>query len=145
MSAPAWQRSQLHCATRPNDLDSLGHVNHAVTLEYLEAGRWDWFARNGLQRAGGATPVVARVEVDYLQQLFPGTVTVHTELLCDPDELTYRAPFHQQITVQGADGRALLAIEARISVAFVDLATTTLCSLQDFVEENPIAPMPEAA
>ena len=145
MSAPLWQPSQLDCATRPNDLDSLGHVNHAVALEYLEAGRWDWFARNGLQRSGGATPVVARVEVDYLQQLFPGTVTVHTELLCDPDELTYRAPFRQQITVQGADGSALPAIEARISVAFIDLATKTLCSLQDYVEHNASAAVPEAA
>jgi acyl-CoA thioesterase FadM len=36
--------------TRPNDLDSLGHVNNAIVLEYLEAGRWSWFARNCLRR-----------------------------------------------------------------------------------------------
>lgn len=134
--------SVLRCVTRPNDLDSLAHVNNAVILEYLEAGRWDWFSRNQLRHSGSVTPVVARAEVDYLQQIFPGELEIHTQMLNDPDEITYRAKFHQLITMRGHDGALLTVVKARIIVAFLDMTTRRLYSLQDFFEENR---MPEAA
>ena len=64
-------------ATRPNDLDILGHVNNAVALEYFEAGRWDWRRRVGLE-ASAVAVVVSRIEVDYLGQIFPGEIVVVT-------------------------------------------------------------------
>jgi acyl-CoA thioester hydrolase len=129
----------LHCRTRPNDLDSLAHVNHAVTLEFLEAGRWDWFARHGIGRGGSSSAVVTHVDVTYLQQIFPGELEVATRLASPLDEVTYRAQFRQTITVRDAAGGPATAIEACISVAFMDLATRRLCSMQDFFEDNAVA------
>jgi acyl-CoA thioesterase FadM len=127
--------------TRPNDLDSLGHVNHAIVLEYLEAGRWDWFARNGLRRAGAVSPVVARAEVDYRREIFPGELAIATRLLTDPDELAYRVTFQQTIAIRQSDAAAeVIAVEARIDAAFIEMATRRLCSFQEFLETNRIAP-----
>lgn len=133
--------SVLRCATRPNDLDSLAHVNNAVSLEYLEAGRWDWFSCNRLRRGGSVTPVVTRAEVDYLQQIFPGELEVYTQMLGDPGEVSYRAVFQQAIMVRDKNGRLVSAVQARISVAFLDMATQRLCSLQNFLEENRMPKM----
>ena len=53
------------------DLDTLGHVNNAVFLSYLEAARLEY-----LRRLGGlpALPslVVARIEIDFLKPVFLG-------------------------------------------------------------------------
>lgn len=129
--------SVVRFLTRPNDLDSLGHVNNAVVLEYLEAGRWDWFARNRLRRAGEVTPVVLRAEVDYRQEIFPGVLTITTRLMTGAEELSYRAEFQQKIEIR-RDGVDLVAVEARIHTAFIDMATRRLCTLQEFFEKNRI-------
>ena len=133
----SYELSVTRFVTRPNDLDSLGHVNNAIVLEYLEAGRWDWFARNGLRRAGDVTPVVARAEVDYRQEIFPGELTITTQLLTDREALAYRATFQQTIAIQQR-GIEVIAIEARIDTAFLEMATRRLCALQDFFEANNI-------
>jgi phosphopantetheine--protein transferase-like protein len=116
---------------RPNDLDSLGHVNNAVVLEYLEAGRWAWMDRHQIRRTGGVVPVVSRVEVDYRRELTGPTVQVRTALVPpdgDADDVSYRARFTQQILVDGS-----LAVEAMIYVAFVDARSRSLCTVQDFL------------
>jgi acyl-CoA thioester hydrolase len=135
--ASAKEVSIARFMTRPNDLDSLGHMNNAVVLEYLEAGRWDWFVRNGLQRAGRVTPVVARAEVDYRQEIFPGELTISTRVTTDISELVYRATFHQTIMAL-QNGKEQLAVEARIYTAFLDMPTRELRSFQDFLEANAI-------
>jgi acyl-CoA thioester hydrolase len=140
----AYVPSVARLTTRPNDLDSLGHVNHAIVLEYLEAGRWDWFARNGLRRAGVVTPVVARAEVDYRREIFPGELVIATQLLTDAEELAYRVTFQQTITIRQRDAEAL-AIEGRIHVAFIEMATRRLCSFQEFLETNRVVPTSEGA
>lgn len=135
----AYEVSVARFITRPNDLDSLGHVNNAVVLEYLEAGRWDWFARNRLRRAGVVTPVVARAEVDYRQEIFAGELTITTRMLTDPNELAYRAAFRQTIA-SGARGAETVATEATIYTAFVEMSTRRLCSFQEFLEANALLP-----
>ncbi len=132
---PYREVSTIRLQTRPNDLDSLGHVNNAVALEFFESGRWDWLARNRLQRAGRITPVVARAEVDYRQEIFAGSVTVVTELTSDPAELTYQAAFRQSISVHEG-GAAQVAVEARFVIAFLERAASRVCSLQEFLELN---------
>jgi len=121
---------ELELHVRPNDLDSLGHVNNAVVLEYLEAGRWAWMDRHQIRRVGGVVPVVSRVEVDYRRELAGSTVQVRTALVepdGDPDDVSYRACFTQQILVDGS-----LAVEAVIYVAFIDARSRFLCTVQDF-------------
>ena len=48
---------------RWQDLDALGHVNHAVFLSYFEEQR-DWWLGE-LLALGGNDYVVARIEIDY--------------------------------------------------------------------------------
>ena len=61
---------------RAYELDSFGHVNHAVHLNYFEHGRFEVLARCGftydeLARRRWAIHVV-RVEVDYLSEILVG-------------------------------------------------------------------------
>lgn len=59
-------------SVRSYELDSFGHVNHAVFLNYLEYARFDALAQAGHSygdlRARGWGVYVVRVEVDYLKE-----------------------------------------------------------------------------
>jgi acyl-CoA thioester hydrolase len=60
------------------DLDRQGHVNNAVFATFLETGRVGtiYDPDNGFQ-VPGATSVLARVEIDFLQELrWPGAVEI---------------------------------------------------------------------
>ncbi|MCX4747531.1 acyl-CoA thioesterase [Kitasatospora sp. NBC_01287] len=121
---------------RPNDLDALGHVNNAVALEYLEAGRWDWLTRQGLVHGERLIAVVARTEIDYRAEIPRGQVEV-TTLLDEPGEeefeedgLTFRARFRQRVHLPGA---ADPAVDALVTVAFLDAEQRCLVTLQDFL------------
>ena len=61
---------------RSYELDSFGHVNHAVHLNYFEQARFEALAGCGftydeLARRGWAIHVV-RIEVDYLSEVLLG-------------------------------------------------------------------------
>lgn len=136
-----FEPSQLFLDVRPNDLDSLGHVNNAVALEYLEAGRWDWMDRHGIRRGGSVVPVVMRIELHYRREIRPQRLTVRT-ILQQPeteafeDWTAYKVRFLQQVlTSDEAD----VAVEAEVDVAFIDGATRGLASLHDFLaaSSNP--------
>lgn len=64
--------AETHVTVRSSEIDSFGHVNHAVFLSYLEHARYE-----ALEAAGFAWPTlqerdwqiyVVRIEVDYLSQ-----------------------------------------------------------------------------
>ena len=59
---------------RSYELDSLGHVNHAVYLNYLEQARYDALTAGGLPpaviRERGWGVYVVRVEIDYHRECF---------------------------------------------------------------------------
>src|SRR4051812_13052639 len=62
------------------DIDRQSHVNNAVFATFLETGRVGtiYDPENGFQ-VPGATSVLARVEIDFLQELhWPGTVEIAT-------------------------------------------------------------------
>src|SRR5262245_23649922 len=97
-------------SVRPNDLDSLGHVNNAVVLEYLELARWHWLATLQVPRRGRILPVVVRTEVDYLKEIGCEELHVTTQLLrpelLEQDEplehfQTYKATMRQEILRSG--------------------------------------------
>lgn len=54
---------------RSYELDSFGHVNNAVYLQYLEAARADYMTQAGLRFADfqewGAVPVVTKATLEY--------------------------------------------------------------------------------
>lgn len=136
------EASPLHDTTtavhvRPADLDSLGHVNNAVVLELLEAGRWGWMDDNHLRRSAEILPVVSRIEVDYRRELGCEAIVVDTALV-EPvdleDDLSYRAIFRQQIRALRG-GESIVAAEARVQVAFVDARSRALCPVHEFLAE----------
>ncbi|HEV2345910.1 MAG TPA: acyl-CoA thioesterase [Actinocrinis sp.] len=143
--------SILALQVRPNDLDVLGHVNNAVVLEYLEAGRWDWLAGQGITRGGGVTAVVARAEVDYRGEIPFGPIEVRTVLESpSAEELAegeagYRAVFRQRIRRADAAGstvdedsavKASWAVEALITVACIDVERRCLVPLDEFLSAS---------
>lgn len=122
---------------RPNDLDSLGHVNNATVLEYLETGRWDWMARNGIEHGSRVIAVVARIEIDYRRMIASRQVQVETTLEHepDPDDIAYQVVFRQEV-IPLEDDPALPAVLARVQVGFFDTATRGLATVEDFFEAN---------
>lgn len=71
---------------RGYELDSFGHVNHAVYLSYLEHARWEMLTREGitLQKFNEwkRWPVVANIEIAYLKPTFLGEqLDVETHVL----------------------------------------------------------------
>jgi acyl-CoA thioester hydrolase len=132
-----FEPTHLTMPVRPNDLDRLGHVNHAVALEYMEASRWHWLANYGLQHDEETIPVVARAEIDYLAEIRDGPVTVTTTLVSpnaddwQEGDIAYRAIFRQ--TVQSPGQASGPAVDARITVAFLDARQHCLVPLQEYL------------
>lgn len=116
---------------RPGDLDSVGHVNNARVLEYLEHARWDWMRSNNLSRSENVIPVVVRIEADYRAEIPWGDIRVETGMQ-DGDDLTFKAIFNQFIYAGPADP---FAVKAVVHVAFIDAATRGVCTLQDYLED----------
>ena len=65
-------------AVRSGEIDSFGHVNHAVFLHYFEHGRYEALQAAGfrwqLLRENDWQIYVVRIEVDYLAQAMRGDV-----------------------------------------------------------------------
>lgn len=119
---------------RPNDYDVLGHVNHAVALEYLEVARRHWFRSNGFHPSD-VVPVVLKVEVDYNRELVRGPFRVDTTF-DDQAEAVYKAHFDQRILLASPTGAGtgMEAIRARVTCAFIDVASRAPRSFEDFAE-----------
>lgn len=136
-----FSESRLVVPVRPNDLDALGHLNNAVALEYLEAGRWDWIDRQGLLPDDAVIAVVARAEVDYLAEIPRTQVEIRTTLRSptadefDPEGQTFRAQFHQRVHLPQSTRPA---VEALVTVAFVDSARRCLATMQDFLAASGV-------
>ena len=102
---------------RSYELDSYGHVNNAVYLNYLEAARCDCLNQVGLSfndfKVWGAFPVVAESHLFYRAPAFADdTLQVRTVL----SELG-KASFQMTFEVDNQHGRRVL--EARLAFLFI--------------------------
>lgn len=64
------------------DLDSLGHINNAVFINYIETARVQWLNELELEHithSGKIPLILARTEIDYLQPAFLDS-KLHIEL-----------------------------------------------------------------
>jgi YbgC/YbaW family acyl-CoA thioester hydrolase len=61
---------------RGYELDSFGHVNHSVYLNYLEFARWQMLKKEGINleviEREKRWPVIAGIEIRYLKPAFMG-------------------------------------------------------------------------
>lgn len=130
-----YEPSTTILCVRPNDLDSLGHVNNATVLEYLETGRWDWMARNGINPGRRVIAVVARIEVDYRRMITTRQLRVETTLehQPEPDEIAYQVVFRQQV-IPLDDTASRPAALARVQVGFFDTGVGRLATVNDFFD-----------
>lgn len=145
---PLEQEVETDLDVRPNDLDALGHVNNAIALEYLEVGRHAWLRATQRKVSRTIAPVVTRIDVQYRAEIRSHRVRIRT-VLGQPsrealeDGPTYRASFRQSIWTQ-RDQQPVLAVEARVDVAFIDQALGELRTAQDFLEpETPDTDRPD--
>jgi acyl-CoA thioester hydrolase/thioesterase-3 len=76
VSAPSPGASQLDLEVGAQDLDSLGHVNHAVYVRMLETARMAFYREAGLTLEGEAPPrlgtVVVNLNVDFRAECVAG-------------------------------------------------------------------------
>lgn len=124
---------------RPNDLDSQGHVNHAVALEYCETARAEWMHRNGFGQAPGVVPVVARVVAGYRRPITSRRVRVTTRLnaLETPPDQAYQVSFLQVVSPVEDDPEAgHPAVEVQVQVGFIDAECRTLVSVGDYLDRT---------
>jgi len=76
-------KTKLH--VRGYELDSFGHVNHAVYISYLEHARWELLLEEGITlekfKSWNRWPVIAALEVRYMRPAFLGDdLEIHTRL-----------------------------------------------------------------
>jgi acyl-CoA thioesterase FadM len=133
------QRFTSRVVVRPADLDSLGHVNNARLLEFLEAARWDWLHAQGVGGRSSIAPVVSSIVIDFLAQIRLTQVDVETVLrpLVEPElDLTFRVHVEQKVRLAGPQ---TLVAQAQIQIAFVNIVDQVLCPVADFLASHPEA------
>ncbi len=102
---------------RGYELDSFGHVNHAVYLNYLEHARWSMLAEVGITHAEISRrqlwPVIASIEIKYVKPAFMGDeLEVRTQVV---DHTRIRFSLEQSIF----RGDTTIAV-AKIGSAVID-------------------------
>ncbi|MDQ2730721.1 MAG: acyl-CoA thioesterase [Armatimonadota bacterium] len=113
------RRFEARFRVRSYEMDSFGHMNNAVFLNYLEAARGEYLLQAGLSfnhfQEWGAFPVVRRAELS-----FQAALKTHDEIIITGDmEPLRRTGFraHQQI-IRAADSR--VALDAHLELVFTD-------------------------
>lgn len=97
------------------DLDGLGHVNHAVFLTYLEAGRDAWLESHSIPRE---EYVVGSISIIYRREI--GTDVVEVETACVGARVG-RSSLGTRERVLGLDGEVYA--EAEVGLIMWDEAT----------------------
>jgi acyl-CoA thioester hydrolase len=120
---------------RFGDLDRQGHVNNAVFATYLETSRVAliYDADQGLL-VPGVTSVLARLEIDFLQELhWPGTVEIGTAVsaIGRSSYTLLQAIFHNGTCA--ATGRATLVIIDATTRRPRPLPPTVIARLQELL------------
>ncbi len=79
-------KSIYHLVVQGYELDSFGHVNNAVYLNYAESAKWDFFKNTGLYdkiREEGYFPVILENKLRYMHELcMMDSVVVETVWKC---------------------------------------------------------------
>ena len=88
------RRSTYRLTVRGYELDSFGHVNNSVYLQYAETALWNFFKANGLLNViveEGLFPVVLESTQRYIHELkLLDEVRIDTELSCSGGIVNYK-------------------------------------------------------
>lgn len=88
------KRSSYRLTVRGYELDSFGHVNNSVYLQYAETALWNFFKVSGLLNTiieQGLFPVILESSQRYIHELHMlDEVRIDTELSCSGGIVSYR-------------------------------------------------------
>ena len=116
---------------RGYELDSFGHVNNAVYLNYSETALWNFFKTSGLLSAitgEGLFPVVLESTQRYIHELrIMDEVRIDTELSCTSGIVRYKHTMTNETT-------GLVACRVSGKLAYVN-KERIICDVPDAVKE----------
>jgi acyl-CoA thioesterase FadM len=112
---------------RPSDLDSLGHVNNARSLEYFELGRHAWLKANAIPYSTRCVAVVRGAELKFLREIGMEGILITTEVV---KEGFYEVVFEQRILLAES---GLAAVSGKIFVAVLDREARRPRRIRDFL------------
>lgn len=97
-------KSTCSVQVRGYELDSFGHVNNAVYLQYAETAKWDFFHKSGLWKELKALnyfPVILENHVRYLHSLhLMDKVKIVTSWKCSLGVISFSHIFQNEETGQ---------------------------------------------
>ncbi len=125
-------QTEVEIVVTESDLDELGHVNNARYLNFLEAGRMDWYAKAGLiqsteatHRASGLDTVVVNINIDFSRECLLGErLVVETR----PERLGRKSLALRQVIKKPSGD---LAAEAVVTSVVMDLQSRTAVALPE--------------
>ncbi|MDE7364008.1 MAG: acyl-CoA thioesterase [Ruminococcus sp.] len=87
-------QSIYNLTVRGYELDSFGHVNNAVYLQYAESAKWDFFYKSGCieqMKKLDLFPVVLENNIRYMHELrLMDEVEIETEFTCSVGIIRFR-------------------------------------------------------
>ena len=129
MRDPVSFRFSTSLEVRWSDCDSFGHVNNAVYLTYLEQARLAYW-REVLPDIPFPGMIIARIEIDYRAQAFPGdSLDVRAAVVSFG-----RTSFRTDYEIVRADGT--VAARANSTQVFFDYATNRPAPIDPRVRER---------
>ncbi|MBE6842320.1 MAG: acyl-CoA thioesterase [Ruminococcus sp.] len=124
-------KSIYHLTVRGYELDSFGHVNNAVYLQYAEAAKWDFFNQTGLLEnitADGYFPVILENNLRYMHELkMMDEVAVETTWKCGSSIMEYKHIIRNQTSGQ-------IACKVTGKLVFVN-NERIICDVPDFIKK----------
>lgn len=117
---------------REYELDSFGHVNNAVYLNYAEAAKWDYFNKTGIIakiRNNNIFPVVMENNIRYLHELKSGdVVNITTRWKCSGRILHFYHVLFNKTSDQ-------ISAKVQGKIMFVDY-NRVMCDIPECMKKN---------
>lgn len=124
-------KSTFHLTVRSCDLDSFGHVNNAVYLQYAETAVWDFFRKSGhLDKLSesGLFPVILESSQRYIHELkLFDEVRIESEFRTNGGIISYKHNIFNEGTGQ-------ISCKVQGKIAFVN-KDRIICSVPDELME----------
>lgn len=109
---------QVTLTTRSYEMDSLGHVNNAVYLNYLEHCRMQWLYSHGITAVDfqrmKTYPVVVNININYKRELTDGQQIIVT--VQEKERSERKVVFYQTIV----DQAGVLYADAQVTVVWLN-------------------------
>jgi len=124
----------IEIPVRSTEVDSLGHVNNAKYLEYMEWGREDWIKQAGysfddlLERGIGT--VTVNINIDYLGECYKGDILVVKTRPVKVGNTSF--VIQQEISKKGSGKKVS---DAHVTIVLIDLETRKSMVIPDFLKE----------